>query len=231
MILFYSLYCPHCSMLLDSVKRYDTKQLVKLCCVEQLRKTNPRVLNQITAVPALLLIGQNGGRELLFGKDVFDYLLLPSRGRLMQPTVEPKSETPNGTQPSGSGSVGAAAGEPMGFELSSGAGSSGQFAYTYIENENAVYQGRAYGWSSISDGDGAQMVGNSVAISPIPAMSGGGGGGGGGGAVAAITSGMQGIGLETRTKEELPSMDAILANRDSDVAFLRPKQPPTDLRL
>lgn len=220
-------------MLLDSVKRYDTKQQVKLCCVEQIRKTNPRVLHQITAVPALLLIGQNNSRELLFGKDVFDYLLLPSRGRLMQPNLEPKTGSPDSQPSSANFAAGAPLGEPMGFELASGAGSSGHF--TYIESEDSVFQGRAYAWSSISDGGGAVgQVGSSapVVASPLPAMAGRGAAGGGDAAVAAVANRMSGIGLETRTKEELPSMDSILANRDSDVAFLRPKQPPpTDLRL
>lgn len=80
MILFYSLACKHCQMLLDSVQRMDAKGVVKKVCIDTLRQTHPGLYKQLNAVPALMLLPS---REILYGKQVFDYLLLPSRGKLV----------------------------------------------------------------------------------------------------------------------------------------------------
>lgn len=80
MILFYSVHCKHCSMLLDSVRRMDANGAVKLMNIESLKHTHPNVYQQLNAVPALMLLPS---KEILYGKSVFDYLLLPARGKLV----------------------------------------------------------------------------------------------------------------------------------------------------
>lgn len=79
MILFYSDYCNHCSMLLEHVKRYDNDKQIKLVSVDVLRSRQIKLDSKIHAVPALMLMPS---KEVLFGKAVFDHLLLPPRGIL-----------------------------------------------------------------------------------------------------------------------------------------------------
>jgi hypothetical protein len=76
MILFYSDSCQHCSVLLDTIKRHDTKKTIKLVCVDTLISI---IKNKITNVPALMFLPT---KEIIYGKAVFDYLLLPNRGYL-----------------------------------------------------------------------------------------------------------------------------------------------------
>ena len=76
MILFYSLSCQHCSILLETIKKHDTKKTIKLVCIDS--KINI-LKNKITNVPALMFIPS---KEIIYGKAVFDYLLLPNIGYL-----------------------------------------------------------------------------------------------------------------------------------------------------
>lgn len=80
MILLYSDYCPHCRMLLDTIKRHDVKKQIKTVSIDALRVNNKPVPKQIHSVPALILLP---GNDILYGKQVFDYLLLPGKGKLL----------------------------------------------------------------------------------------------------------------------------------------------------
>lgn len=76
MILFYSETCQHCSVLLDTIKRHDSKKTIKIVCIDN--KIN--VIKEIIKnVPALMFLPT---KEIIYGKAVFDYLLLPNRGYL-----------------------------------------------------------------------------------------------------------------------------------------------------
>jgi len=79
MILFYSVYCNHCKMLLEHIKRYDKDKIIKLVSIDDLRSKNINIENKIHSVPAFMILPS---KELLFGKSVFDHLLLPGRGIL-----------------------------------------------------------------------------------------------------------------------------------------------------
>lgn len=79
MILFYSVGCNHSKMLLDNVARYDKDKKIKLVPIDELKKQNINIEKKIHSVPAFMILPS---KELLFGKDVFDYLLLPGRGIL-----------------------------------------------------------------------------------------------------------------------------------------------------
>lgn len=76
MILFYSYSCQHCSILIDTIKKHDTKKTIKLVCVD---KMIGDLKHKITNVPALMFLPS---KEVIYGKGVFDYLLLPNRGYL-----------------------------------------------------------------------------------------------------------------------------------------------------
>lgn len=76
MILFYSDTCQHCSVLLETIKRHDTKKTIKLVCID----TRINIMKDIIKnVPALMFLPT---KEIIYGKAVFDYLLLPNRGYL-----------------------------------------------------------------------------------------------------------------------------------------------------
>jgi len=76
MILFYSDSCNHCSVLIDTIKKHDTKKTIKLVCIDTIID---KIKHKITNVPALMFLPS---KELTYGKAVFDYLLLPNRGYL-----------------------------------------------------------------------------------------------------------------------------------------------------
>lgn len=77
-ILFYSDFCPHSRMLLDTVKRYSSDNVLSMVSIESVMKTGKK-LSMIHSVPAIITMPE---KKLLFGKDVFDFLLLPGRGLL-----------------------------------------------------------------------------------------------------------------------------------------------------
>jgi hypothetical protein len=76
MIFFYSESCQHCSILLDTIKRHDTKKTIKIVCIDAIVN---KIKHKIKAVPALMFMPS---KEIIYGKAVFDYLLLPNRGYL-----------------------------------------------------------------------------------------------------------------------------------------------------
>ena len=92
MYLFYSNYCKHCSMLLETIKTLDKNKKIKLISVDYLKSNNMVIDPRITHIPAMFLRDID---KIIFGKEVFDYLLLPGKGVLLQTTqnVENKQET------------------------------------------------------------------------------------------------------------------------------------------
>jgi hypothetical protein len=81
MILFYSDYCQHCSVLLETIKKHDINKTIKLVSIDNIRNTKINIDSKIHSVPALMFLPS---KEIIFGKNVFDYLLLPNRGYLFQ---------------------------------------------------------------------------------------------------------------------------------------------------
>ncbi len=79
MILFYSSYCNHCKMLIDNINRYDKEKKIKLVCIDDLICENIEIERKIESVPAFTIFPS---KEILYGKAVFDHLLLPGRGIL-----------------------------------------------------------------------------------------------------------------------------------------------------
>jgi hypothetical protein len=63
-------------VLLDTIKIHDTKKTIKLVVIDGIIN---KIKHKIKAVPALMFIPT---KEIIYGKAVFDYLLLPNRGYL-----------------------------------------------------------------------------------------------------------------------------------------------------
>ena len=168
MILFYSVYCNHCKMLLEHIKRYDKEKVIKLVSIDDLRNKNINIESKIHSVPAFMILPS---KELLFGKAVFDYLLLPGRGILCstqstrldkaisgENDMIPLANTGNGTLGSGSsGSAGTGTGtasgtsddcEPLAFTLNTASFSDN---FSIIEDETKELSDKNYNWDFITN--------------------------------------------------------------------------------
>lgn len=88
MLLFYSDQCSHCTMLIETLKTLDKQKQVKLVSVDYLKSNQIIFDARITHVPAMLLPDFN---KIIFGKEVFDHLLLPGKGVLLKPNNTTKS--------------------------------------------------------------------------------------------------------------------------------------------
>lgn len=84
MFLFYSDSCSHCTMLIETLKTLDKQKIIKLISIDYLKSNQIIFDHRITHVPAMLLPDVN---KILFGKDVFDHLLLPGKGVLLNPNI------------------------------------------------------------------------------------------------------------------------------------------------
>ena len=101
MILFYSEYCDHSTMLIKTIEKHEKNKRIKLVSIDYMRSNELVLDEKIHSVPALMLLPS---RELMFGKIAFDYLLLPTRGILFQKNeekIDTKSNNEIITEPSG----------------------------------------------------------------------------------------------------------------------------------
>lgn len=150
MILFYSISCQHCSVLIDTIKKHDTKKTIKLVCIDTIVNT---IKHKITNVPALMFMPT---KELIYGKAVFDYLLLPNRGYLFTSNnTREKTATNNSQQPlNNSPSTGD---EPMAFSL----GSILTDNFSNIDDDNInsmnVNNDKIYNWDFIDNSNNNTM--------------------------------------------------------------------------
>tara|TARA_B110000444_G_scaffold238136_1_gene251419 strand:- start:1202 stop:1669 length:468 start_codon:yes stop_codon:yes gene_type:complete len=85
-------------MLIETLKTLDKQKLVKLISVDYL-KSNQIIFDvRITHVPAMLLPEFN---KIIFGKEVFDHLLLPGKGVLLKPSNTTTQSAVDLSEPSG----------------------------------------------------------------------------------------------------------------------------------
>lgn len=83
MILIYSDYCKHCKILLETINKHDTNNIIRKISLDDFRNNNYNIEELIDAVPALIIDPNKiVKKDILFGKQVFDHLLLPNRGAL-----------------------------------------------------------------------------------------------------------------------------------------------------
>lgn len=169
MILFYSKFCNHSKMLLEHIKRYDNDKVIKLVSIDDIRTTNANISAKIHSVPALMMLPS---KELFFGKQAFDILLLPPRGILCKGTNSTKADkklldtTVHSEMSEKKISTNEDIvnnNEPFSFTLNSSSKYSDNFSL--IEDENAINNDRNYKWNIISEeNDDVQgsMINNDV---------------------------------------------------------------------
>lgn len=156
MILFYSAYCNHCSMLLEHIKRYDKNKSIKIVSIDELRTKNIKIDSKIHSVPALVLMPS---KEILFGKSVFDHLLLPGRGVLcggQNTRVESKKENSIDVPDSNINNPTLDINndnEPAAFSLS---GFTLSDTFSNIDDNIETIVDKNYNWDYISDDKGEQ---------------------------------------------------------------------------
>ena len=159
MILFYSVFCNHCKMLLEHIKRYDKEKIIKLVSIDDLRNKNYNIESKIHSVPAFMILPS---KELLFGKAVFDHLLLPGRGilcgsqntRMDKTGIGGSSTTTGGTVendviPLANTNSNSDTDEgPLAFTLNTASFSDN---FSIIEDETMVLNDKNYNWDLITN--------------------------------------------------------------------------------
>lgn len=140
MILFYSNHCTSSKLLIDNIKRYNALEYFKLVNVEQYLAHGKKLPPQIHSVPAIMF---KETKSLIFGKQVFDYLLLPGKGFLLNlPSKKTENSMEQGFTPSEN------VGEPSAFSLHAGIGAGDSFSF--IE-ETSVDTQKGYIWCSLDE--------------------------------------------------------------------------------
>jgi hypothetical protein len=147
-------------MLLEHIKRYDKEKVIKLVSIDDLRNKNMNIESKIHSVPAFMILPS---KELLFGKSVFDHLLLPGRGILCstQSTRLDKNTGSGSGGSGGSGNVGSDSDvipltntktenddEPIAFTLNSASFSDN---FSIIEDETKESNDKNYRWDFITN--------------------------------------------------------------------------------
>lgn len=85
--LIYSEFCNHCKILLETIKKHNNDS-IKLVSVDNLRAKGVKL--KVQHVPAILF---KNTEKIIYGKDVFDYLLLPGQGILLKDNGNKDSST------------------------------------------------------------------------------------------------------------------------------------------
>lgn len=145
MILFYSEFCQHCNVLLETIKRHDKNGMIKLVSIDMLRSLNKPIDKKIHSVPALLILNT---KEYLFGKQVFDYLLLPNRGVLFSSQASSKGNKDETFKPIGENPSKGDSDEPIAFSL--GSISSEPFS-SLDDNMDNIINDKNYNFEFITD--------------------------------------------------------------------------------
>jgi hypothetical protein len=145
-------------MLLEHIKRYDNDKVIKLVSIDDIRTTNANISSKIPSVPALMMMPS---KEIFFGKQAFDILLLPPRGILCKGSNSTKAEKKTLDTTSHSGM--AETNMPSGESLNDGESGDGPFCFSLngsskysdnfssIEDETAINNNRNYRWNIISE--------------------------------------------------------------------------------
>lgn len=187
-------------MLLETLQRHDANNIIKVVCVESVYKAG-KTLPKVHAVPALMVFPQ---KTLIFGKEVFDFLLLPGKGVLLMP-AKPRASSGGSMQNQSQDN----AAEPSAFNMMS-RGLSDNFAALEDDPLHDSYNQagdahRLYNWTPISEhsdiSDATFVTGSapsqpSASKPPTPDFS---------------------MNTESRTKKELPDLSEYKARRDMEL--------------
>jgi hypothetical protein len=139
-------------MLLEHIKRYDKDKVIKLVSIDDLRNQNINIESKIHSVPAFMILPS---KELLFGKSVFDHLLLPGRGILCSTQSTRLDKNANGGSNGSDSDVIPLANtkteddsEPMAFTLNNASFSDN---FSIIEDETKESNDKNYKWDFITN--------------------------------------------------------------------------------
>jgi hypothetical protein len=141
-------------MLLEHIKRYDKEKSIKLVSIDDLRNRNINIESKIHSVPAFMILPS---KELLFGKSVFDHLLLPGRGILCSTQSTRLDKTSGGGSGSGAGegdiipltnTTSDSDSEPLAFTLNTASFSD---KFSIIEDETKELNDKNYNWDFITN--------------------------------------------------------------------------------
>ncbi len=190
MILFYSNYCQHCNILLETIQKHDKNKIVKTVSIDTLRSMQKPIDPKIHSVPALLLLNT---KEYIFGKAVFDYLLLPNRGILFASNSTRNEKRI--TRESDASSIPEVTtenvpDEPMAFTL----GSISAEHFSNIDDTDTAINDKNYNWDMINNENNSKvlMTSHSMASS------------------SSVTD-------DHQEKKKLPSMEEIMKQRSLDI--------------
>jgi hypothetical protein len=127
-------------MLIETVKNYDkNNKLIKLVSIDILRNKGQNIPPQITHVPALVIPSE---KQVFFGKNVFDYLLLPNSGILLSGNLNTDDQQNNNQSNNNKNND-----DLISFSFKSSSGFSDNYAT--IEDDNSINSGfedRNYSW-------------------------------------------------------------------------------------
>jgi len=193
MILVYSDQCKHCNILIETIQRHDKDNIVKKISVDVLRQNNYNIDELIHSVPAFIpnIVDNKFKKEdILYGKQVFDYLLLPNRGALFTNTnntrlnKEVKDSKENDTFSNDIINND----DPIAFTL--GSSMSDSFSSLDEESDNLL-KDKVYKWDLLNSDNNVSIT-NSDTISINPISS-------------------------TNNTEKLPSLEELLNKRNNEV--------------
>lgn len=128
-------------MLMDQLERYEVKKHFKFINVEKLLSKGMKLPPDIRAVPALMMLPS---RNVLIGKPLFDYLLLPNKGFIFTANqTKSKEEVKKPTdKPSND--------DPIAFGINNYA-SGDMFSYIEDKNGDMNDQHKQYSWAPLHE--------------------------------------------------------------------------------
>lgn len=141
LLLFYSNHCKSCGMLIDNIKRYNATEHFKLVNIDVYLSKGVSLPKIINSVPSLLF---TENKNLLSGKQVFDFLLVPGKGFLFN---LPKKG--DGTSKSTESKNNTTIEEPISFSI---VGNSLGDGFSMIDDEpGKINENRINYWADINE--------------------------------------------------------------------------------
>lgn len=140
MLLFYSNHCKSCSMLLDNIKRYNATEHFKLVNIDIYLSKGVSLPKTVHSVPSILFMDS---KNVISGKQVFDFLLIPTKGFLFN--LPNKNKDTSSTKDTTSAIIN----EPMSFSI---IGNSLGDGFSMIEDEpSKINENRINYWADINE--------------------------------------------------------------------------------
>lgn len=144
MILFYSEFCQHCNVLLDTIKRFDKNNTIKLVSIDTLRSLKKTIDPKIHSVPALYLLDN---KKYLFGKEVFDFLILKNKFSFAGENTRMDNKKLKDQSNSSISVVEATHEFPQAFSL----GSISAESFSSFDDQNNMINDKNYKWDLITN--------------------------------------------------------------------------------